>query len=259
MKLPRTLLPWFTAVALFSVTCRAQIVISVSDRVSTTPGADNGLNGFYWQRPVNSILVDGNSVPADSISNQIDSFGAPTGSFVAHQFVFGGNDLTEVNGAFGGGPWLGPDAGTFTGSTTNNLDDGAFRFLGFLFVPTAGTLNFGLTSDDGSRIRIGSVDVLGGLNDGTHGNVTNNMDVIFASAGLYPFQVDYFNGDWTNDGNNHTGNPDPSTRGGATLQILESGAPIDETSLYRNVPEASGLLLGLAGLGTILALRRREG
>ncbi len=257
MKRQRTLVLSFGLFALCTAT-HAQVTVPAADRVSTKPGADNGLNGFYWQRPTNTILTNGNTVPANSISNQIDSFGAPTATFVAHQFVFAGNDLTEVNGPFGGGPWLGTDAGTFTGATTNNLDDGAFRFLGFLYVPAAGTLNFGLTSDDGSRVKIGSVDILGGANDGNHGNVTTTMDVVFTNAGLYPFQVDYFNGDWTNDGNNHTGNPDPGTRGGATLQILQDFAPVAETNLYRNVPEPSAVLFGLAGLGGMLAFRRRR-
>jgi hypothetical protein len=257
MKHQRMFLLAVVAAALSTVAGRAQITIPLTDRVSTTRGVNNGLNGFYWQRPVASILVDGNTNPLDSFSSQIDSFGAPTGTFVAHSLVYLGNDLTQVSGTFGSGPWLGSDAASFTGATTNNLDDGAFRFSGFLFVPAAGILNFGTTSDDGSRIKIGSVDILGGANDGSHGDLTTDVDVSFAGAGLYPFRVDYFNGDWTSDGG-HNGSAVPGDHGGGILHIRQSGVDMTDTDLYRTVPEPSGVVLALAGLGATLAFRRRR-
>lgn len=230
----------------------AQVIIPASDRVSTTPGVDNGLNGAYWQRPVASILVDGNANPANSISLQIDNFGPSTGTFIAHTFAHTGNDLTTA------AAWLGTDGPSLTGALpTNNLDDGAFRFDGFLFVAAAGILNFGLTSDDGSRIKIGTVDILGGLNDGSHGDVTSDTDVSFSAAGLYPFRVDYFNGDWTSDGG-HNGSLNPGDHGGANFTLRESFAPMTEANLYRNVPEPGSLVMGLASLCAMLALRRRR-
>lgn len=219
----------------------AQVPIPAADRVGTTPGTLNGLNGNYWQRAPKEILTDGETNPANSITLQIDSFGAPTGTFEAHGLSYLGNDLTDIP------TWLAGDAATFTGPPSSNLDDGAFRFLGFLYIPTAGTYNYGTNTDDGSRIRIGSVEVVN--NDSGHGDRTRSSDVSFTDAGLYPFQVDYFNGDWTDAGGNH---------GGANFRLLESGAPITETNLYRNVPEPSAVLMGLASLGGMLALRRRR-
>jgi PA14 domain/PEP-CTERM motif len=256
MKLQRTLLLSLALAALCAVPTRAQVTVPAADRVSTTRGADLGLNGLYWQRAPVSILTTG-----ATIASQIDTFGAPTGTFVAHNFAFAGNDLTQVNGAFGSGPWLGVDAPSFTGPATSNLDDGAFSFRGFLFIPTAGTYNFGALSDDGSSIRIGSVtDILGGANEGSHADITTTVAVTFSSAGLYPLRVDYFNGDWTSEpaNNNHSGSPDPGVHGGANFQILQDGAPIVETNLYRNIPEPSAVALGLAGVGGVLALRRRR-
>lgn len=230
----------------------AQVVIPAGDRVGTVPGTLPGLNGFYWQRPVASVLVDGNTNPADSISTQIDNFGPATGTFIAHTFAHSGNDLTTA------AAWLGSDGASLTGaSPTNNLDDGAFRFAGFLFVPAAGILNFGLTTDDGARIQIGSVDILGGLNDGSHGDVTNDTDVSFSAAGLYPFRVDYFNGDWTSDGG-HNGSLNPADHGGANFTLRQSFGPATEANLYRNVPEPGSLVMGLASLCAMLALRRQR-
>ena len=227
---------------------QAQVIIPSGDRVGTTPGVGNGLNGFFWERPPASIAVDGNTNPANSISNQIDSFGQPTGRFEAHAFGYFGNDLTPIT------TWLGSDAGSYVGPAGSDLGDGAFRFEGFLFIPAAGIYNFGSTSDDGSRIHIGSVELIDpvlGNNDGSHGDQTRDVDASFSAAGLYPFQVDYFNGDWTDPAN-------PANHGGANLTVRQSFAPITDTNLYRNVPEPSAVIIGLVTLGGMLALRRRR-
>jgi hypothetical protein len=52
------------------------------------------------------------------------------------------------------------------------------------------------------------------------------MDANFAAAGVYPIEVTYFNGDWTSDGNNHSGNPDPGVHGGANFHLRVGGADI---------------------------------
>ena len=45
----------------------------------------------------------------------------------------------------------------------------------------------------------------------------------FATAGLYPIEIAWFNGDWTNDAGDH---------GGANLNILLDGAPVTGDILY---------------------------
>ncbi len=184
-----------------------------------------GLNGEYWQRGVNTIRTDGNTVPANRIDTQILGFGRPTGTFTATRFSYTGNDLTAMPG------WLATDAASYAG-TPGNLDDGAFRFRGFLNVKAPGSLQIGTTSDDGSRIKIGGQDVIN--NDGGHGDATVDATVNFVAAGLYPIEITYFNGDWTSDnspdgspaGVNHSGNPDPSVHGGANFHLRMSGATI---------------------------------
>ena len=218
-----------------------------------TPG--DGLNGEYWQRPVWSILADGNTVRANGIDNQINGFGAPSGTFHATAFTYTGNDLTPVL------TWLAGDAGSFAG-TPGNLDDGAFRFSGYINVATAGTLNIGTTSDDGSRIKIGGIDIIN--NDGSHGDATVDADVNFLSAGLYPIEVTYFNGDWTSDNApdgtvNHSGNPDPGVHGGANFHLRVSGATVGSDDMFFSVPEPSTVALGILGaLSTALLFFRRR-
>jgi hypothetical protein len=191
----------------------------------------DGLWGEYWKRDPVSILVDGNTVRENGIDRQIEGFGPPSGTFTATRFIYTGNDLTEVT------TWLGSDGATFTG-TSGNLDDGAFRFRGFINVPQAGALNIGTTSDDGSRIKIAGIDVIN--NDGSHGDTTVDATVNFAAAGVYPIEITYFNGDWTSDGNNHSGNPDPSVHGGANFRLRLNGADINAQGRQRFFRKANG-------------------
>jgi hypothetical protein len=117
------------------------------------------------------------------------------------------------------------------------LDDGAFRFSGFLNVAAPGTISLGTTSDDGSRITIGNLDILN--NDGSHGDQTGDTNVNFAVAGVYPIEITYFNGDWTSDnspdgspgGVNHSGNPDPAVHGGANFHLRVDGATVTATQM----------------------------
>jgi hypothetical protein len=186
--------------------------------------AGGSLKGEYWKRGINTIPTDGATNPTNRIDTKISSFGSPTGTFNATKFVYLGNDLTHVTN------WLGADASSFVGSTaaTNNLDDGAFRFSGFINVPVPGTVNLGTTSDDGSRITIGGIDVIN--NDSGHGDATVDANVVFTAAGLYPIEITFFNGDWTSDGTgpklNHSGSLDPAVHGGANFHLRVAGADV---------------------------------
>jgi hypothetical protein len=202
----------------------------------TVAGA--GLSGEYWQRPVASILTDGTVNRDSGIDRQIRGFGAPTGAFRATRLTYTGNDLTPVLN------WLAGDAVSFVG-TAGNLDDGAFRFSGYLNIQASGSLRLGTTSDDGSRIVIGGLDILN--NDGSHGDQTVDVDVNFAAAGMYPIEMTYFNGDWTSDnspdgdpaGVNHSGNPDPSVHGGASFHLRVAGATVTAAQMEMFHPAQS--------------------
>ncbi|HXG47488.1 MAG TPA: PA14 domain-containing protein, partial [Methylomirabilota bacterium] len=249
----KVLLALLAGLGMSGLTATAQVDIPPSAAVAPArnyPG--NGLNGEYWKRPPVSILTDGRSNRENGIDRQIRTFGDPTGRFKATQFVYSGNDLTTVT------TWLGSDASSFVG-TADNLDDGAFRFTGFLNVTAPGTIRLGLTSDDGSRITINGIDVA--ERDGSHGDETQDVDVNFAAAGLYPIEITYFNGDWTSDGNNHSGNPDPSVHGGANfrlrlneanitpagVQMLHMQAPLPQATIGLNFgADDNGQALGLA-------------
>lgn len=83
-----------------------------------------------------------------------------------------------------------------TGTTTNflltlrNQDDYiGFRYTGYVDVPTTGSYTFYTTSDDGSKLYIGTTLVVN--NDGLHGN-QERTGVISLQAGKHAITVDWF-------------------------------------------------------------------
>src|SRR5688572_3125195 len=165
----------FAALLSMPLSGRAQVNIPTNLVVRapmTTAGGN--LRGEYWKRPVNSIPLGGDTSATNRIDNLINGFGTPDGTFRATRFVYLGNDLTHVTN------WLTADSTSFVGAT-NHLDDGVFRFTGFISITNpATTLNLGTISDDGSRIKIGGIDVIN--NDGSHGDQTRDTNVVFAAA-----------------------------------------------------------------------------
>jgi len=210
-------------------------------------GTGQGLRGEYWRRPVASIATDGQSNPANRIDVQIQGFGAPNGTFRATRFVYLGNDLSPVI------DWLSSDGPSFVGTTSplpagNNLDDGAFRFTGYLNVAAPGTVRIGTTSDDGSRVKVGGVDVV--ANDGSHGDQTVDADANFTAAGLYPIEITFFNGDWTSDGG-HNGSPNPADHGGANFHLRINNADITPAQvgslLFDEIPDVLPNFVNVGG------------
>jgi hypothetical protein len=208
---------------------------------------DGHLKGEYWQRPPVSIQTGGRTDPAQRIDVQINAFGPPTGTFNATRFSYTGNDLSAVPA------YLLEDAASFVG-TPGNLDDGALRFRGFINVATAGIINMGVTSDDGSRITIAGIDIA--ERDGSHGDETQDMDANFLEAGLYPIEITYFNGDWTDPAaagcsSDHDPSPTCTAHGGANFHLRIGGATISAAqvqSLFQSeLPEALPNLAQIGG------------
>ena len=177
-----------------------------------TANTGPGLKGYFWRLEPKEFLTEGqpqhkagdggadntNAGWADeNVYNQLN-----TGEFVASSFTYEGNDLTPIS------EWLGDDGASFSGGEStleggNNLDDGAFRMVGFIQVDAPGNHTFTTTSDDGSVVYVNNELVIS--NDNGHGNETVSGTVNFPAAGYYPIDIRYFNGDWTNDGGEHGG------------------------------------------------------
>ncbi|MFO0784240.1 MAG: S8 family serine peptidase [Phycisphaerales bacterium] len=108
-------------------------------------------------------------------------------------------------------------------------DDVGAVFDGYVAVPTTGLWTFSLTSDDGSRMRIGDDVVVN--NDGLHGMVTASGSVAL-SAGLHRMRVEFFE------------------RGGGAGVVLRWTGPglgteaVPASALYRVAPGLPGDLDG---------------
>ena len=93
------------------------------------------------------------------------------------------------------------------------------QLRGMIQINNAGVHDFRSSSDDGSVIRIGNQVVVD--NDCGHGAPGPNPDgsAFFTKPGLYPIEVAWFNGNWTNDSGDH---------GGANIDLTINGEPLRE-------------------------------
>jgi hypothetical protein len=176
---------------------------------------------------------------------------APTATFHSTSVNYTGDDLTLISA------WLGSDGASLVGhSPTNNMDDGLISLTGSYAVTAPGTVDFRIPSDDRSVLKIGGVTVID--NDGSHGTPGNapNGSATFTAAGLYPVEVSYYNGDWTDPAN-------PAAHGGAAISWrvgpADTSPLVATASLYTIVPEPSSLaLFGLGGLALLNRVIRRK-
>ena len=94
---------------------------------------------------------------------------------------------------------------------TDDTDYFAFDFFGYLYIENAGDYTFYTSSDDGSRLWIGSDMVVD--NDGQHG-MQERSGTRTLSPGIYPITVNYF-----------------ERTGGQGLNVRYSGPSISKTSI----------------------------
>ncbi len=181
------------------------------------PETGSGLDGRYWQAGVATIDNLDDKGGEKDIGLKIIRNAHPTGTFTATGLSYqGGNDLTPIQ------EWLQSDGASYVG-TDGNMDDGVLSFTGYLRIDDPGELDIRSESDDGSIIWIAGTRVVD--NDGSHGAPGPNPDGVFnfETSGLYPIEIAWFNGDWTNDAGEH---------GGANLNILMDGEAVSGDILY---------------------------
>lgn len=161
---------------------------------SAITGATVTLNGGTLQLdPTANISAQGltgrfYSTTAITGSSQADYNGAPTAAVVQAITNNGGTGpnfiATWTSTALPPGP-----VGTTTGTTQTNF---MAQFLGRVNIPTAGAQAFSLKSDDGSRLFIDGVLIIG--NDGSQGGSAIISASPTLSAGLHDIRLDYYQG-----------------------------------------------------------------
>ena len=222
-------------------------ITSITASSIATESGDAGLHGAYWTaEPKGYEFGEGAQGPIFQVvpgdDHGLGVLGTlPQGRFIATDVVYSGDDLSPIV------EWLGDDGASFVG-TEGNLDDGMVQFKGLLNITEAGQHDFRSESDDGSVVFIGNQVVVN--NDGGHGAPGPAPDgsAFFPVEGLYPIEVAWFNGDWTDDAGNHGGANINLTMNGASL----AGAIMQPVGDLGPVAVGSNISIAHAGDGNVV-------
>ena len=157
----------------------------------TSAAVYNLTTGVNYRFTVKARDISGNNSPESSI---VIAPAMPSG------FNYKYYELT-------GSPTVLPNFNTLTPAETgwtattdvsvrNRDTNFAFMWTGQIVIPVAGAYTFGTNSDDGSKLYIGtySESNLVVNNDGGHGTQDREGTKTFATAGVYPIVVTYFQG-----------------------------------------------------------------
>ena len=221
--------------------------IPPSSKVGPVPGSPGaGLNGRYWE--LGRLEMSPTDDALKNIGAGIIASRPETATFLATVIDYTGDDLTTLT------DWLQADGASVVGPPNEPMDfnDGMISLTGFMAIDAAGAKDFYMPSDDGSILTIGGVTVID--NDGGHGQPGPNPggQATFAEAGLYPVELSYFNGNWTNDAGDH---------GGANLRLFagtDDTGPIIPTETLYTVPEPTTLALAGLALAALVTIVRRK-
>jgi len=219
--------------AALALSASAQVAIPAADRAGAIPGLPgDGLNGSVWFGTTADIagaeaIMAGGTANGTLHSSQVDYPNGLATIVSVDQF------LTD---------FLGVDAASVVGFDPGAENSGAkiFTFTGFISIPEARTYAFGVASDDGMRLRIGSMLVT--AFDGDRGFGLSGELASFTEAGLYPIDLLY----WAND----------SGESGVELlwgdSAIDPLTPIPQSSLHSTIPSPGSLaLLSVAGMAMV--------
>lgn len=174
-----------------------------------------GLVGRIWKRsgrPLAGLAGEGIHIIKNTPSH---------GLFTASRLHYAGNELTPIE------DWLkedGKSLALYYETELNNIDESLFSFNGFISIPKKGEYTYYISSDDGTMLSIGGQQVI--LNDGYRAAPGPSPEgtAIFLKPGLYPVELLYYNGAYTDE--------EAGTRGEGIMRFSVNGKQVDPTTLY---------------------------
>ena len=182
-----------------TVDANGLVTAKAAGNVTITATADNGVKGDY------ALTVSAASATLRDADN-------PSGTVA-------GLDYSYYEGTWSALPDFSSLSAVKTGTVTNvdltprNRDDNfGFKFTGYINVPTDGTYTFYDTSDDGSKISIGTTEVVN--NDGLHDAGTEKSGTIGLKAGKHAVTITFF-----------------EAGGGESLSLSYSGPGLTKTAI----------------------------
>jgi hypothetical protein len=232
--------------------------IPVSARFGPSPsGSGTGLSGefFFAGHPSVPFATNANIVPNLAAAQTFMDSNQPNARFQATLFDYTGTDSSPP------ATFLGADGASLTPAYANPMYSSIYRFRGLINVTaneslpgqTGIAVQFRTNSDDGSSLSIGGIQVVN--NDGQHGPQDRDGIARFAQAGLYPFEIVFFNDEY----NNSTGGANVVIRSTIGTNDPASLATIPFASTFVTpVPEPGTLLLCGLGVAGLTAIRRRR-
>ncbi|HXE55735.1 MAG TPA: PA14 domain-containing protein [Tepidisphaeraceae bacterium] len=133
----------------------------------------------------------------------------------------------------------------------------ALRATGTLVIPTTGAYTFGVNSDDGFDLKVGSTDLMSAGNR----NASDSLKTITLAAGNYPIDLTYYQSLgqsevelWAGPGTWSTFNAAPA---GTFRLIGDTSTPKALQLAATAVPEPATATVGLVSAALLLVRRRR--
>ncbi|MFP4105568.1 MAG: PA14 domain-containing protein [Phycisphaerae bacterium] len=228
---------------LISATVASALLLLSATAVLAAP-APNGLYGEAWNQPEGEENIIETLSQAETIigSRSADS----TFTATAIDYATSGSEADTTLLEF-----LDGNATDVT-SDFANMRNAVFRFSGYLEI--LGSMDedtsdpdidvtLQLQSDDGSFLYIDGVQVID--NGGTHGPETVSTTESFASAGLVPIEIIYWNSEYSGGS------------GGGEVEFQNGDGEVIPNSQLSLIPEPATLALLSLGLPVLLRRKRR--
>lgn len=232
------------ALAFCGIGLSTTIELSSATTITTPANTINGLSTSFYALGSTPGTVSNATTLTQSMT--------PTATFFTttpSYSVLASNPFTGAAGSLPLMSFVGSNGFGCSGNCSSTTFNSFFTMTGYYYAPTPETVNFELSSDDGSILTISGQTIIN--DDGDHSMMPPVIQAVtFDQAGYYALTLDYFQ-DAGGEGLALWDDP----TGGTNFAPVSSASFVTDPS----TPEpASFLLMGSALIAAFFALRRRS-